>query len=53
MMLGIKLHGAERWKAWGTVVLFTLLAIMQTMGTFMPAYFYEKVGTCSLHVTSS
>ncbi len=53
MMLGIKLQGAERWRAWGTMVLFTLLAIMQTMGNFMPAYFYEKVGTCPLHIQSS
>ena len=51
MMLGVKLQGAERWKAWGTVMLFTFLAIMQTMGTFMPAYFYEKVGASFLHAT--
>ena len=52
MMLGIKLQGAERWKAWGAVVLFTLLSILQNMGNFMPAYLYEKVRTCVLHPTA-
>lgn len=45
MMLGVKLQGAERWRAWGAVALFTLLTIMQDVGTFMPNYLNEKVRT--------
>ncbi len=47
MMMGFKLQGAERLRAWGAVALFTLLAILQNMGNFMPAYLYEKVRTCT------
>ena len=47
MMTGVKLQGAERWKAWGAVALFTFLAILQNMGNFMPAYLNEKVSTCT------
>ncbi|CAL5220856.1 g2941 [Coccomyxa viridis] len=43
MMIGVKLQGAERWKAWGAVALYTFLAIMQNMGNFMPAYLYEEM----------
>jgi hypothetical protein len=53
MMVGIQLQGAERWKAWGAVVLFTFLAILQNMGTFMPAYLNQKVNTCALHLTTA
>ena len=49
MMIGVKLQGAERWKAWGAVALYTFLAIMQNMGNFMPAYLYEEVSTSALH----
>ena len=49
MMVGMKLRGAERWKAWAAVALFTFLAILQATGTIMPAYLYEKVSTCALH----
>ena len=52
MMLGVKLQGAERWKAWGAVALFTLLAILQNMGNFMPAYLNEKVSTHALRSTN-
>lgn len=45
MMIGVKLQGAERWRAWGAVALFTFLAILQNMGNFMPAYLYEQVCT--------
>ena len=47
-ILGVKLQGAERWKAWGAVVLFTLISILQAVGTFMPAYLNEQVCTCRL-----
>ena len=53
MMIGVKLQGAERWKAWGAVALFTFLAILQNMGNFMPAYLYEKVSICGLHSTQA
>ena len=46
MMLGVKLQGAERWRAWGAVALFTLLTMMQDIGTFMPNYLNEKVRIC-------
>lgn len=52
MMTGVKLQGAERWKAWGTVALFTFLAILQNMGNFMPAYLNEKVSTCASHLVT-
>ena len=53
MMVGVKLQGAERWKAWGAVALFTFLAILQNMGTFMPAYLNEKVSTCALPLATA
>ncbi len=43
MMVGVKLQGAERWKAWCAVALFTFLSILQAMGVIMPAYLNEKV----------
>ena len=51
MMMGVKLQGAERWKAWGAVALFTFLAILQTMGNFMPAYLYEQVSRHACNLT--
>ena len=51
MMIGVKLQGAERWKAWGAVALFTFLAILQTMGNFMPAYLYQQVSGHACNLT--
>ena len=51
MMRGVKLQGAERWKAWGAVAVYTFLAILQTMGNFMPAYFFEQVSGHACNLT--
>ena len=52
MMMGVKLQGAERWRAWGAVALLTLLAVLQYTGNFMPAYFNEQVLACALYTVT-